>query len=42
MEKPITRLNPPTLPNSGEVGYSQISIVERNASRYRDSASVCR
>lgn len=25
--KPITRLNPPTLPNAAELGYSQISIV---------------
>ena len=24
---PITRLNPPTLPNAAELGYSQISIV---------------
>lgn len=34
MEKPITRLNPPTLPNSGEVGYSQISIVEPGRMAY--------
>lgn len=34
MEKPITHLNPPTLPNSGEVGYSQISIVEPGRMAY--------
>jgi enamine deaminase RidA (YjgF/YER057c/UK114 family) len=28
MTQPITRLNPPSLPNAGEAGYSQISIVE--------------
>lgn len=27
MSQSITRLNPPTLPNAGNVGYSQISIV---------------
>ncbi|MEY4589933.1 MAG: hypothetical protein RL497_2009 [Pseudomonadota bacterium] len=27
MNPPILRLNPPTLPNAGEMGYSQISIV---------------
>ena len=28
MSEPITRLNPPTLPDAGKVGYSQISIAE--------------
>lgn len=28
MTHPITRLNPPSLPDAGEAGYSQISIVE--------------
>ncbi|SHH93014.1 RidA family protein [Desulfofustis glycolicus] len=28
MTNSIVRLNPPTLPNAGEMGYSQISIVE--------------
>lgn len=28
MTNSIVRLNPPTLPDAGEVGYSQISIVE--------------
>lgn len=28
MTDAIVRLNPPTLPNSGKVGYSQISIVK--------------
>jgi len=28
MTPPIVRLNPPTLPDAGAVGYSQISIVE--------------
>lgn len=30
----ITRLNPPTLPNAGEMGYSQISIVEPGRMAY--------
>lgn len=28
MNESIVRLNPSTLPNAGEMGYSQISIVE--------------
>ena len=28
MAQAITRMNPPTLPNAAEMGYSQISIVE--------------
>ena len=28
MTQPITRLNPPSLPDAGALGYSQISIVE--------------
>ena len=28
MTQSITRLNPPSLPDAGEMGYSQISIVE--------------
>ncbi len=28
MSNPITRLNPPTLPDAGAAGYSQISIAE--------------
>lgn len=28
MTPPITRLNPPSLPDAGQAGYSQISIVE--------------
>ncbi|MEL6899903.1 MAG: RidA family protein [Cyanobacteria bacterium J06606_4] len=34
MTNPITRLNPPTLPNAGEMGYSQISIVEPGRMAY--------
>ncbi|WP_226646820.1 RidA family protein [Microbulbifer variabilis] len=30
----ITRINPETLPNSGEMGYSQISIVEPGRMAY--------
>ncbi|GAO01657.1 RidA family protein [Anaeromyxobacter sp. PSR-1] len=31
MTAPITRLNPPTLPDAGAMGYSQISVVEPGA-----------
>ncbi|MEL6604055.1 MAG: RidA family protein [Cyanobacteria bacterium J06614_10] len=34
MTNSITRLNPPTLPNAGEMGYSQISIVEPGRMAY--------
>ena len=34
MTNPIARLNPPTLPNAGEMGYSQISIVEPGRMAY--------
>lgn len=34
MTSSITRLNPPTLPNAGEMGYSQISIVEPGRMAY--------
>ncbi len=34
MSKKITRMNPATLPNSGEIGYSQISIVEPGRMAY--------
>lgn len=34
MTQMITRLNPPTLPNSEEMGYSQISIVEPGRMAY--------
>lgn len=34
MTHPIVRLNPPTLPNAGNVGYSQISIVEPGRMAY--------
>jgi enamine deaminase RidA (YjgF/YER057c/UK114 family) len=34
MTKPIVRLNPSTLPNAGEIGYSQISIVEPGRMAY--------
>lgn len=34
MKNPIVRLNPPTLPNAGEMGYSQISIVEPGRMAY--------
>jgi len=34
MTKPIVRLNPSTLPNAGEMGYSQISIVEPGRMAY--------
>lgn len=34
MTKPIIRLNPATLPNAGEMGYSQISIVEPGRMAY--------
>lgn len=34
MSKSITRVNPATLPNSGEMGYSQISIVEPGRMAY--------
>lgn len=34
MAHPIVRLNPPTLPNAGNVGYSQISIVEPGRMAY--------
>jgi enamine deaminase RidA (YjgF/YER057c/UK114 family) len=34
MKKPIIRINPPTLPNAGEMGYSQISIVEPGRMAY--------
>ncbi|MEL6853970.1 MAG: RidA family protein [Cyanobacteria bacterium J06607_13] len=34
MTHSITRLNPPTLPNAGEMGYSQISIVEPGRMAY--------
>jgi enamine deaminase RidA (YjgF/YER057c/UK114 family) len=34
MANPIIRLNPPTLPNAGEMGYSQISIVEPGRMAY--------
>ena len=34
MKPKIVRLNPPTLPNAGEMGYSQISIVEPGRMAY--------
>ena len=34
MTKPIVRLNPATLPDSGEMGYSQVSIVEPGRMAY--------
>lgn len=34
MPAPIIRVNPKTLPNSGEMGYSQISIVEPGRMAY--------
>lgn len=34
MTKPIVRLNPSTLPDAGEIGYSQISIVEPGRMAY--------
>ena len=34
MSHAITRLNPPTMPNSVQIGYSQISIVEPGRMAY--------
>jgi enamine deaminase RidA (YjgF/YER057c/UK114 family) len=34
MTESIVRLNPPTLPNAGNVGYSQISIVKPGRMAY--------
>ena len=34
MTKSIVRLNPSTMPNAGEIGYSQISIVEPGRMAY--------
>ena len=34
MTQAITRMNPPSLPNSGDIGYSQISIVEPGRMAY--------
>lgn len=34
MKKTIVRLNPSTLPDAGEIGYSQISIVEPGRMAY--------
>ena len=34
MPHAITRMNPPTLPNAAEMGYSQISIVEPGRRAY--------
>ena len=34
MNKVIVRMNPPTLPNAAEMGYSQISIVEPGRMAY--------
>jgi len=34
MTQPIARLNPPTLPDAGKMGYSQISIVEPGRMAY--------
>lgn len=34
MTTPIVRLNPSTLPNAGEIGYSQITIVEPGRMAY--------
>ncbi|MBK3745499.1 RidA family protein [Paraburkholderia aspalathi] len=34
MTQSITRLNPPSMPNSAEIGYSQISIVEPGRMAY--------
>lgn len=34
MPQPITRLNPPTLPDAAKMGYSQISIVEPGRMAY--------
>ena len=34
MTNPIVRLNPSTLPNAGEMGYSQISIVQPGRMAY--------
>lgn len=34
MTKNITRMNPPSLPNAGAMGYSQISVVEPGRMAY--------
>lgn len=34
MTQPIVRLNPPSLPDAGQAGYSQISIVEPGRMAY--------
>ncbi|MGH6763997.1 MAG: RidA family protein [Phyllobacterium sp.] len=34
MSQSITRMNPPNLPNSAQMGYSQISIVEPGRMAY--------
>jgi len=34
MTQPITRMNPPSLPDAAELGYSQISIVEPGRMAY--------
>lgn len=34
MTSPIARLNPPTLPDAGAMGYSQISVVEPGRMAY--------
>ena len=34
MAQAITRMNPPTLPNAAEMGYSQISVVEPGRMAY--------
>ncbi len=34
MTQSITRMNPPTMPNSAQIGYSQISIVEPGRMAY--------
>ena len=34
MTQSLTRLNPPSLPNAGELGYSQITVVEPGRMAY--------
>ena len=40
MKRPIKRINPPTLPYSDDMGYSQISIVETGSLAYVSSQTV--
>lgn len=34
MTQPLTRMNPPTLPDAGAIGYSQITVVESGRLAY--------